>query len=198
MCNLPPAPLAEWPESFTCHCGNTGWNGHQTKKKILPSLLPGFKLTTFWSRIWHSTSKLSHFPVEYIILHRTVPHSWVYLSILYCIVLYYIVQYFLLQGKKHPQFHTHIQPYQGKQFPIPLYSHTSGKQFLTSTHSLPTGQIIRHSNCLTLGYTTCHIHKQPHLRVNNFPHPPSPQGKYPPPTASSQGTPPLPASPQGQ
>ena len=23
-CNLPPALLAEWPGSFTCHCGNTG------------------------------------------------------------------------------------------------------------------------------------------------------------------------------
>ena len=27
-CNLPTALLAEWPGSFTCHCGNTGWNGH--------------------------------------------------------------------------------------------------------------------------------------------------------------------------
>ena len=24
MCNLPPALLAEWPMSCTCHCGNTG------------------------------------------------------------------------------------------------------------------------------------------------------------------------------
>ena len=23
-CNLPPAPLVEWPGSFTCYCGNTG------------------------------------------------------------------------------------------------------------------------------------------------------------------------------
>ena len=23
-CNLPPALLAEWPGSFTCHCANTG------------------------------------------------------------------------------------------------------------------------------------------------------------------------------
>ena len=23
-CTLPPAPLTEWPESFTCHCGKTG------------------------------------------------------------------------------------------------------------------------------------------------------------------------------
>ena len=27
-CNLPPALLAEWPESFMCYCGNMGWNGH--------------------------------------------------------------------------------------------------------------------------------------------------------------------------
>ena len=30
-CNLPPAFLAEWLESFTCHCDNTGWNGHQIR-----------------------------------------------------------------------------------------------------------------------------------------------------------------------
>ena len=29
--NLPPALLAEWPGSFTCHCGNTGWNGHRIR-----------------------------------------------------------------------------------------------------------------------------------------------------------------------
>ena len=26
-CNLPPACLAEWSGSFTCHCGTQGWNG---------------------------------------------------------------------------------------------------------------------------------------------------------------------------
>ena len=26
-CNLPPSLLAKWLGSFTCHCGNTGWNG---------------------------------------------------------------------------------------------------------------------------------------------------------------------------
>ena len=45
---LQPALLAEWPGSFTCYCGNTGWNGYQNKsqhrkltleKKILPLLL---------------------------------------------------------------------------------------------------------------------------------------------------------------
>ena len=30
-CNLPPAFLAKWLGSFTCHCGNTGWNGHQIR-----------------------------------------------------------------------------------------------------------------------------------------------------------------------
>ena len=33
-CNLPPAPLAELPRSFTCYCGNTGvaWNaGYRNK-----------------------------------------------------------------------------------------------------------------------------------------------------------------------
>ena len=30
-CNLPPALLAEWPEFFTCHCGNTGCNRHRIR-----------------------------------------------------------------------------------------------------------------------------------------------------------------------
>ena len=59
-CNLPPALLAEWPESFTCHCGNTGADrtlkkSQHTKltleKKILPPLLPGFELAAFRSRV---------------------------------------------------------------------------------------------------------------------------------------------------
>ena len=29
--NLPPTFLAEWPGSFTCHCGNAGWNGHRIR-----------------------------------------------------------------------------------------------------------------------------------------------------------------------
>ena len=58
-CNLPPALLAEWPGSFTCHCGNTGLErtprkSQHTKltleKKILPPLLPGFELATFRPR----------------------------------------------------------------------------------------------------------------------------------------------------
>ena len=63
MCNLPHALLAEWPGSFMCHCGNTGVEQKMNKsqhtkltleKKILPPLLQGFKLATFWSRVRHS------------------------------------------------------------------------------------------------------------------------------------------------
>ena len=67
-CNLPPALLAEWPGSFTSHCGNTGVEqtpnkSHNTKitleKKILPPLLLGFELATFLSWVRHFTNKLS-------------------------------------------------------------------------------------------------------------------------------------------
>ena len=62
-CNLPPALLAEWPGSFTCHCGNMGVKRTPNKsqhtqltleKKILPPLLPGFELATFRSRVRRS------------------------------------------------------------------------------------------------------------------------------------------------
>ena len=45
-----------------------GWNGQWNKiqhrkliqeGKILPTLLPGIKPTTFWPRIWHSSTELS-------------------------------------------------------------------------------------------------------------------------------------------
>ena len=58
-CNLPPALLAEWPGSFTCHCSNMGveWTLNKSqhtklslKKKILLLLLSGFKLTTL--QLW--------------------------------------------------------------------------------------------------------------------------------------------------
>ena len=61
--NLPPALLAEWPGSFTCHCGNTGVERTPNKsqhtkltleKNILPPLLPGFELSTFRSRVRRS------------------------------------------------------------------------------------------------------------------------------------------------
>ena len=47
-----------------CHCGNTGveWTSNTSQprqltleKTILLLLLPGFKLITFWSWVWHST-----------------------------------------------------------------------------------------------------------------------------------------------
>ena len=62
-CNLPPALLAEWLGSFTCHCSNTGSERTLNKsqhrkltleKKILPWLLPGFKLATFESQVQRS------------------------------------------------------------------------------------------------------------------------------------------------
>ena len=65
-CNLPPALLAEWPGSFTCHCSNTDleWTPNKSQhakltpeKKILPTLLPGFELATFWSRVRRSNQQ---------------------------------------------------------------------------------------------------------------------------------------------
>ena len=55
-CNLPPALLAEWPGSFTCHCGNVGvkWTPNKSQhrkltleKKILPPFLPRLELANF-------------------------------------------------------------------------------------------------------------------------------------------------------
>ena len=68
-CNLPPALLAEWPGSFTCHSSKTGVERTSKKsrhtkltleRKILWPLLPGFKLSMFWSRVQSSTNKPSH------------------------------------------------------------------------------------------------------------------------------------------
>ena len=65
-CNPPPALLAEWLGSFMCHCGNTGvgWMPNKSQhtkltleKKILLPLLTGFKLATFWSRVWSSNQQ---------------------------------------------------------------------------------------------------------------------------------------------
>ena len=64
--NMPPALLAAWPWSFTCHCGNTGMeltpNKNQytkltEEKKILPPHLPGFELATFRSPVWRSNQQ---------------------------------------------------------------------------------------------------------------------------------------------
>ena len=65
-CNLPPALLAEWPGSFTCHCGNTGveWtmNKSQHTKLIQEKKISLAAPTTFRSRVWCSTNKLSWLP----------------------------------------------------------------------------------------------------------------------------------------
>ena len=62
-CNLPPALLAEYPGSFTCHCGSTGMERSPNKsqhtkltmeKTVLPPLLPGLELANFRSRLRRS------------------------------------------------------------------------------------------------------------------------------------------------
>ena len=71
-CNLPLALLADWPGSFTCHCDNTGWNGHQISQhtkltlenNILPPFLLGFELATFQLPVWYSTNKWSQLPMN--------------------------------------------------------------------------------------------------------------------------------------
>ena len=83
-CNLPPARLAEWPGSFTCYCGNTGWNGYRNKsqhrkstleKKILPPLLQGFEPATFQSRVRRSN-------------HWAVPARLV------CVYYYFVLEWY--------------------------------------------------------------------------------------------------------
>ena len=77
-CNPPPALLAEWPGSFTCHCGNMGVERTPNKsqhtkltleKKMFPPLLPGFELTTFRSRVrcyyQHPSTAKSHLKTNY-------------------------------------------------------------------------------------------------------------------------------------
>ena len=73
-CKLPPALLAEWLGSFTCHCGNTRVEQTPTKsphtkltldKNILPPLLPEFELATMRSQVQCSTYKLSHLSVHF-------------------------------------------------------------------------------------------------------------------------------------
>ena len=71
MRNLPPALLAEWPGSFSCHSGNTGveWTLNKSQhtkltrqKKIFLPLLPEFELATFRSKMGRFTNKLSRLP----------------------------------------------------------------------------------------------------------------------------------------
>ena len=77
-CNLLPALLAEWPGSFTPHCGNTGVEQTSNKsqhtkltlkEKILPPLLPKSELTTFRSRV--SCSNQQAFPALPDLGHST-------------------------------------------------------------------------------------------------------------------------------
>ena len=65
-CKLPSALLAEWPGSFTCHCGNAGMERTPNKnqyrkitleKNILPPLLPGIKPATYRPRVRRSTNR---------------------------------------------------------------------------------------------------------------------------------------------
>ena len=76
--DLPPALLAEWPGSFTCHCGNTGVErtlnkSQHTKliqeKTILPPLLPGFELATFRSQVRRSYKQAIPAPCTYILAY---------------------------------------------------------------------------------------------------------------------------------
>ena len=94
-CNLPPARLTEWSGSFTCHCGNMGVErtlnkSQHTKltleKKILPPLLLKFRLTTFWSRVRHSSQQaIPAIAVDY----NTPPRHWIHT--LSCLVTGYFL-----------------------------------------------------------------------------------------------------------
>ena len=75
-CNLPPALLAKWPGSFTCHCSNMGVERTPNKsqhtkltveKKILLPLLLGFELTIFWSRVWCSNQQAIPAPTKGVV-----------------------------------------------------------------------------------------------------------------------------------
>ena len=84
-CNLPPAFLAEWPRSFTCHCSNRGVEQTPKKKsqhtkltlekKVLLPLLPGFKLASFPSWVWRCTNKPSWLTVQVSTAHP-LPHLY--------------------------------------------------------------------------------------------------------------------------
>ena len=68
--------------SFTCYCGNTGWNGYPNKsqyrkstleKTILPPLLQGFEPATFQSRVRRS----NHWAIPAHVCHPSRGHpSW--------------------------------------------------------------------------------------------------------------------------
>ena len=68
-CNLTPAFSAQWQRSCRWYtAGTQEWSRYRNKsqhrklileKKILPSPLRRLKPTTFWSRVWYSTTELS-------------------------------------------------------------------------------------------------------------------------------------------
>ena len=88
--NLPPALLAEWPGCFKCHCSNTGVERTPNKskhtkltleKKIHVSLMPGFELATFRSRIRRSYKQAipameEACSLNYTITNSIIPCSW--------------------------------------------------------------------------------------------------------------------------
>ena len=63
-CNLPAALWAKWLVSFMCHCDKSQHTKLTLEKKVLPLLLPGFELATFWSGVWRFTKRLSQPPCE--------------------------------------------------------------------------------------------------------------------------------------
>ena len=71
--NMPPALLAEWLGSFTCHCIKAGVEQTPNKsqhtkltleKKNLLLLLPGFKLANFQLWVQNSTKMLYQLPIS--------------------------------------------------------------------------------------------------------------------------------------
>ena len=96
--NLPPALLAVWSGSFTCHCGNMGVDQTPNKtqhpkltleKKILQPLLPGFELQPFDHESGALTNKLSRLrnitrpSLSEVPAHDAQPHYSTFPSILY-------------------------------------------------------------------------------------------------------------------
>ena len=81
--NLPPALLAEWPGSFTCHCGNEGVERAPNKSqhtkltlenKVLQPLLPRYELATFQSPIQCSNQQAIPAPTCEIACINTCAH----------------------------------------------------------------------------------------------------------------------------
>ena len=86
-CNLSPSLLAEWPGSFTCHCGNTRVEQAPNKsqhtkltleKKMLQPLLPGFELATFQSRVRRSNQQAIPALVEQVGTVSVLPAGALY------------------------------------------------------------------------------------------------------------------------